>query len=411
MLSLVAALALAPVQLQNWALLDDLSRRSFDFFWQQSHPLTGFTKDRAANFVSSDGYTVASVASTGYALSALSIGVERGWVSRADALARARLTANSLRNRASRFRGWFFHFIDWSNGARVWNSEASSIDTAILVAGLLVAEQYFKDPTLTADSVAIRSGIDWQWMLTNNGAMPNSLTFCHGWTPETGFISYRWNSYSEHLLLLIQALGSSRAVPDGVWSAFSRPLVTYSSITCIAAGPLYLHQIPQGFLDFSLRKDAFNYDYHQNSRSATLANRLYCINNPNHFAGYGSNFWGLSAADGPDGYQAFGAPGWGVDNGTINPAATVASMMFLPTQCQAAANAILAGNPTAYGRYGFANGLNPTRNWRSPDVIGIDLGMMLLGIENARDKLPWRLSMAHPVNGLGMKRAKLIMRK
>jgi hypothetical protein len=249
-------------------------------------------------------------------------------------------------------------------------------------------------------------------MLTNGGALPNSLTFCHGWTPEGGFIPYRWDSYSEHLLLLIQALGSSTSsVPYEVWTSFSRPLITYGGFTVIQAGPLYLHQIPQGFLDFGLHKDAYGYDYAQNSRSATLADRTYCINNPHGFTGYGANFWGLSASDGPDGYAAFGGPGWGADNGTINPAAMLASAMFTPAQCMAAANAIYVGYPSWFGRYGFADGINPSRNWRSPDVIGIDLGMMMLGIENARDRLPWRLSMSHPVNVLGFKRARLTMRK
>lgn len=386
-------------------LLDDLSRKAFDFFWQESHPLTGFTKDRAANLTNNDSFTVSSVASTGFTFVALSVGAERGWVTKSSALSRARITASNLRSRAAKQNGWFYHFIDWQTGARVWNCEVSSIDTSILVAGLIVAKEYFRDTTLSRDVDAIINGIDWNWMLTNGGTQPTMLTFSHGWRPENGWISNRWDTYSEQLILLIQALGAWSNCPTGIWAAMNRPHINYQGIELLMGGPLFIHQMSNGFLNFNSKRCALGYDYWVATRRATLANRLYCINNPNNFTAYGPNFWGLTACDGPDGYGGFGAPGWGDDNGTVAPTCVAAAIDYLPDQAQAALNSMRATYPQGYGRYGFSNGINPHRNWFGPDVIGIDLGMMLCAIENKRDGFVHRMSEKSKIIQVGMRRA------
>lgn len=405
MLALALTMALGTDVPQGQALLDDLSQRAVQFFWNESHPSSGFTKDRAANLTNGDSYTVASVASTGFAMVALAVGSERGWLDQTAALERARVTAINLRYRAAKNRGWFYHFINWFTGARVWNCEVSSIDTSILVAGLLVADRYFKDPQLTGDINAIVNGIDWQWMLTNGGTLPNALTYSHGWRPENGWISNRWADYSEQLILMVQGLGASPSVPDGTWTAIQRNMYMYEGLQLLTGGPLFIHQMSHGFLEFENRRDKLGYDYWIATRRATLANRTYCINNPRGFAAYGPLFWGLTASDGPDGYDAFGAPVWGSDNGTVAPTCVAASIEFTPLESQQTLDSMRVNYPQAYGRYGFSNALNPHRNWVGPDVIGIDLGMMLCAIENKRDNFVHRHSAQHPINQIGMKRA------
>jgi hypothetical protein len=397
-------------QLQGDALLDDLSYKAFRYFWEQSNVATGLTKDRAANLTTTDGYNVASIAATGYSLVAYAIGADRGWIGKSSARTRVRLTLQYLNTSGAKKNGWFYHFVNWQTGQRVWNSEVSSIDTAILIAGMLVAERYFADSQITASTNSILKAIDWHWMLTDGGAKPNSLTFCHGWTPESGFIPYRWDTYSEEMMLYVQAYGAYPALPLGCWAAVSKPMVTYGGYTVISGGPLFMHQMSHGFLDIKGIKQG-SYDYWENSRQDTLASRQYCINNPKHYTGYGANFWGLSAGDTPDGYMALGAPGWGSDNGTIIPTSAIASVMFTPTESKAAADYIYSYRPAAYGRYGFSNGINPSRNWIDPDVIGIDLGMMLVGIANYKDNFVHKWSTAHPIIKSGILRMLLLTKK
>lgn len=406
MTSIALAIGLATAQgpLQGQALLDDMSQRAVQFFVNESHPATGFTKDRASNF-GTDNFSVASVASTGFALSAYAIGAERGWIPRATALTKTRNTVFALRNLAARHRGWFYHFIDWQTGVRVWNSELSSIDTSILLAGMIAADEYFNDPTLRAQVKGIISEINWQWMLTDGGARPNELNVGHGWRPESGFITNRWDNYSEQLILMLQYLGAWDACPTAVWTSPVRERFTYSNIELLTGGPLFIHQMSHGFVDFDKRRDRMGYDYWVATRRATMANRRYCITNPRGFSGYGSQFWGLTASDGPDGYGAFGAPIWGDDNGTVAPTTVAASIEFLTAECQLTLNTMRTQHANAYGRYGFSNGINPSRNWVGPDVIGIDLGMAMCAIENFRDGFVHKQSEKSQIIQRGLRRA------
>ncbi|MBS1714565.1 MAG: hypothetical protein JST30_09545 [Armatimonadetes bacterium] len=398
------ALASITLPVQGEPLLDELAHKAFDYFWEQSHPSTGFTKDRAANFVSSDSYTTASVASTGFALSAYALGSERGWTDRASALARTQATLYALRTVWQKSHGWYYHFVDWRTGQRVWSSEVSSIDTAILLMGALTAERYFQDPAVTSHVDAMLAAVDWSWMLTDGGSKPASQTFCMGWKPESGFLPYRWDTYSELMGLYLLALGHWPSMPANCWTAWTRPQVSYDGYHMLVGGPLFMHQMSHVFFSFQNTRDGLGYDYWGEGRQATLANRKYCINNPKHYAGFSDVFWGLSAGDTPDGYMALGAPGNIVDNGTVVPTSAVASVMFTPLESQAAAAHFKSAYPSAYGKYGFANGINPGRNWRSPDVIGIDLGMMMLGIADFQDHFAHRWFMSHPVPRTGMAR-------
>lgn len=393
---------------QGQALLDDLSRRAVTFFVQESNPVTGFTKDRASNLGAPDRFDISSIASTGFSLSAYAIGAERGWIPRDDALARSRNTAQQVLTKVPHYKGWFVHFYHWQTAARAWESEYSTIDTAIFLAGLLVAERAFKDPQLTATTNAILNRIDWSAMLTDGGAKPASLTFSHGYRPEAGgYLGNRWDWYSEQLILVLLGLGSWTGMPTGAWGAIDRPVATYQGIDTLVGGPIFLHHMSNIFVDFRSRRDAQGYDYWVSSRNAALAQIAYATANPKGWKGYGPNVWGLSACDSPTGYKAHGFQGFGEDDGTLAPMGAVTSVFLTRAESLRAAETLRLRYPNIFGRYGFSVSFNPTQNWVSPDVIGIDIGMMLLGIENARDRFPQRMAMSHPIIAKGIIRAGL----
>ena len=387
--------------------LIDLQRRAVEFFVKESHPITGLTKDRASNVADRDDYTVASTASTGFALVAGALGTQRGWLKRADALAQARRTVAFCAKSLPHEHGFAYHFIDWSTGKRVWNCEASTIDTSILLAGMLAAERYWKDPQVTRDVDAFAKRIDWKWALTNQGAMPNEPHVTMGWKPEDGFIKARWSDYNEAKMLYIQAYGFTPTMTTAGWDAIVRKPETYQGIDFILGGPLFMHQMTECFYTMKGLRDRLGYSYYVASKNAALANRAYCIANPKGFAGYGPNFWGLSACDFPDGYSAFGAPGWIEDGGTITPTSAVASYYWIPKEATDFVTAMRKDHPKAWGRYGFPNGYCPSKDWIDKDVIGIDLGMMLCNLANAEDEFVSKLSSQRPEIRLGYQRAGL----
>jgi len=395
--------------LQGQALLDDLSQKAVKFFWEQSNPVTGLTKDRAANFKATDEYIVASVAASGYALAAYAIGAHRGWLDRQKALERSRFSVDWLNKHGLKEHGWFYHFVDWRNGERHWNSEASSIDTGLLLAGEIIAEQEFKDQKLTELVNETFANIDWKWMLTDNGAQPKSTTLCMGWHPEGGFISARWDAQYESTFLNLIALGSSKVIPDALWTSIRRtPIVSYQGNNFIIGGTIFMHQMSQVFLNFKDMRDEAGYDYWIEGRNACRGQKAYAIANPKGFKGYGPDFWGLNAGDAPSGYVGNGVPeGTGGDDGTISPTGAIASIIYDRAGAISVANHLAKDYPETLGIYGFSNGVNPSQNWHGPDVIGIDLGMELLAIESDRDGLPQKLSLASPIYQEGLRRAGL----
>ncbi len=409
MIGLMLAFSLTVSPLTGQALMDDVSKRAVQYFWEQSNPLTGLAKDRASNSKAIDDHDVASVAATGYALAAYAVGSERGWLPKAKARDRTRMTLRWLKTKALKERGWFYHFINWKTGERIWKSEASSIDTCLLLAGAIIADSEFKDAEISALVKSIAHDIDWNWMLTDGGAKPGKLTLCMGWHPETGFIKARWNEYYEATFLVILMLGADKDIPaSAAWEAIKRQVLTYHGIEVLTGGPIFMHQMSQQFLDFSGQRDLLGYDYWVEGRNSCLANRQYCIDNPKQFKGFGPNFWGLNAGDAPSGYVGNGAPradGVAGDDGTVSPTGALASVLYIPEIAKSTADYLRTNYSSGYGKYGFSNGINPTLNWFSPDVIGIDLGMAMLSIEDARDHLPQRLSLRNPIYQRGMKRA------
>lgn len=407
---LTAALLLLSTQTApptGQALLDSLSQKAVRYFWEQTHPVTGLTKDRASNFEKPDKHEVASVAACGYALSAWAVGVHRGWLPKKEAVKRSTAMLAWLNKHGLKEHGWFFHFVNWKNGERVWNCESSSIDTGLLLAGAIMAEQEYNDAGFSKEFKRTMDAIDWKWMLTNGGKMPNATTLCMGWGPEHGFINARWDGLYESSFLNLIALGASKDVPDKLWKDIRRTPVKESNgrqYIIAGSGTIFIHQMSQEFVNMKGMRDNLGYDYWVEGRNNALAQRQYCIDNPKGFKGYGANFWGLNAGDAPSGYVGNGVPD-GPDDGTVSPTGAIATVMYDKEMAMEVANHLAKDFPETYGIYGFSNGINPSKDWHGPDVIGIDLGMCLLAIEDARDGLPHKLAAKSKIYQLGLKRA------
>ena len=380
---------------ENARLFEEIERRACDYFWFEANPSTGLVKDRAGN-TRGDDFPVASIAATGFGLAALAVSVERGWLPREAARARAELTLAFAHDTLAAEHGWFFHFMDWKSGARAWESEVSSIDTALFIAGALVAGEYFGGRAKEIAASLYRR-VNFHWMLTDGGARPDELLLSHGWKPGRGFLKPRWDTYSEHLVLGLLALGApGTPIPDQAWDAWKRNLADASGGRTFTTGPLFVHQYSHAFVDFRGRRDRLGFNYWETAVAATRANRDFCIAQAAQFKTYGRNSWGLSATDGPDGYRAYSAPpGETLHDGTVAPWAVVAAMPFIDE----AADAVVEwrkSQPRLWGRYGFSSGFNLDRDWFSTEVIGIDLGAAALLLENQRSGLVWRLFMQIP---------------
>lgn len=402
--AMMALVVMGPAAAQEGPpTLDEIQQRAVAYFVEQAHPLTGLVKDRARNQGPDDNYTVASVAATGFGLAALCVGAERGWLPWADAQERCERTLRSFDGSGpvtvEGREGFCCHFVDWATGRRVWESEVSSIDTALLVCGALVAGQYFAGTEVQRLADDLYRRVNWTWLLTDGGERPESRFIGHGWRPESGFIPYRWDNYSEHLAQCLLAIGSPRhPIPAECWDAWNRQEGEYAGLRTFADVPLFCHQFSHCFVDFRGLRDRGGYDYWKSAVNATAINRFFCQKEAAIHRAYGEGLWGLSACDYPDGYRAFHAPpNWADHDGTVAPLAALASMPFDPEGALEVAVRLYEGyGERAWGYYGFCDAVNLDRDWFDPDTIGIDVGAALLMIENHRSGLLWRLFMGVP---------------
>jgi hypothetical protein len=375
------------------AFLEDLERRSFQYFWDQASPVTGLVLDRTKTNGSpadEDHRYIASIAATGFGLTAICIAAEHSWITRAAARERVRATLRFFAGRALQEHGWFYHWMDVNNGDRRWRSEVSSIDTALLVAGALTAGQYFREDSEIGNlATRIYERIDFPWMLNGH---PTLLSM--GWHPETGFIKARWDEYSEHLILYLLAIGSpTHPITPEAWYAWKRNWNEYAGHRYLGKTPLFTYQYSQAWIDFRGRRETRgeHVNYFDNSVKATLAHRQFCIDLAKEFSGYGPNVWGISASDSAKGYVVWGGPprDRAID-GTVVPYAAAGSLMFVPHLAMVALTTMRTKYPLVYTKYGFADAFNPNTGWVNRDVIGIDLGITLLSAENAGTGNVWR---------------------
>jgi hypothetical protein len=393
------AYALAP---GDEAFLEDVQRRAFRFFDEQADPTTGQVRDRARTDGSPHDAShrdVASIAATGYGLAALCIAADRGWLARADAVRRGRNTIAFLAGRMPHERGWFYHFVNARTGAREWKSELSSIDTALLIAGVLTVRQCFSDDhALVAAATAVYRRIEFAWMLNGDRHLLSM-----GWKPESGFLDARWKHHCELMILYLLAIGSpTHPIPAEAWYAWERPVLKFDGFEYVShADPLFVHQYSHAWVDFRGRREARppHIDWWENSITATRAHKAFCLAlSAMYPKSYSDDVWGITASDGPAGYHAWGGPPpQGPIDGTVVPCASGGSLMFTPDITLGALKAMKQRfGEKIYGRYGFADAFNPTIDWVNPDVIGIDVGITLLSAENLRSGNVWKWFMANP---------------
>jgi hypothetical protein len=259
------------------AFLEDLSRRSFAFFWEQADASTGIVRDRARTDGGPSNAHIGSIAAVGFGLSGLCIAAERGWHPRPDAIARARTTLRWFAERMPHERGWFYHFVDPATGARQWQSELSSIDTALLLAGVITVRGCFPEaPDVARYADAIFRRVDFQWMLAGSPSI-----FAHGWKPESGFLAGRWDRYCELMILYLLGIGSpTHAIPAASWRAWSRPVMKFDGFTYISwSDPLFVHQYSHAWIDFRGRRERWEggVDWFENSVIATRAHKAFML--------------------------------------------------------------------------------------------------------------------------------------
>jgi len=402
-----ASTPIAPSTLTDDQFLDLMQQVGCLYFTEQASPVNGQVLDRAAAFPTNgqiDTRTMASIAATGFGLSALCIADQRGYQPHANILAQVRRTLDYHCNTLPNVHGFYYHFNDVNTGQRYRTVELSSIDTAILLCGVLTARAWFQqDAEIVQLATTIYERVDWPWML--NGGQ----TFSMGWTPENGFIASRWEHYCELMMLYLLALGSpTHPIDPACWSAWSRPTITYNGLTYIsAADPLFVHQYSHAWFDFRNKQDQFA-NYFTNSVTATQAHEAFCIGMG---APYSQDYWGISASDSQHGYTAWGGPNaagqsFGGVDGSVVPNAAAGSLPFLSTDCLRTLRALKDSyGSQAWGRYGFCDAFHPAANWYDPDVLGIDLGISVLMAENLRTGFVWNTFARNPEVGIAMQRA------
>jgi len=440
--------AIAELSASDDAFFDDLQQRTFRFFWDTTNPANGLATDRYPR------PPYASIAATGFALTAYPIGIERGWITRAEGRQRVLTTLRFFHaapqgpqaRDVSGFMGFFYHYLDTVTGLRVDGTELSTVDTALLLGGVLFCRSYFT--WLHADEAEIRrladaiyARVDWRWAQQPADRSP---AINLGWLPDRGFIRYSWFGYSEAMILYLLALGSpTNAVEPDAWTAWQRDFdktwgLNFGPQPHLGFAPMFAHQYSHAWIDFRGIRDGYmrgrDLDYFENSRRATYAQRAYAMTNPEGWKGYGPDVWGLTACDGPGNlshlykgrdrrFHAYWPRGPGQrDDGTIAPTAALGSIAFAPEICVPAALRMQRDyGQNILGPYGCVDSFNPSFDfsdlapttgrtipgvgWVAPGYLGIDQGPIVAMIENWKSGLIWKTMRANPHIIRGLRRA------
>jgi hypothetical protein len=382
-----------PLSQDDEDFLEDLSRRAFLYFWEQADPHTGLVLDRVrADTVRSkrQSLDVASTANTGFGLTAFCIAAERGWQNRGVIRERILATLRHLMFDQPHVRGWFYHFVNCKTGAREWKSELSTIDTALLLCGVLVAASYFADdPEIPRLARALYERVEFSWMYD-----PLTGLLRMGWYPEKGFLRAEWVDYREGTVLQLLAIGSApHPIPVEAWYRFERDPAMFDHYRWIGRGPIFTHQYSHAWIDYRGLRDGppFEINYFNNSIIATRAHRAFCLSLRGEFPSFSENLWGLSPSDSEIGYIIWGDVGTKRDvDGSVVPSAVAGSLMFTPDICLPALRFMREQfGDLIYGPYGFVDSFNPQTSWANPDYVGIDQGITLLSAENLRSGRVW----------------------
>ncbi len=392
-----APVPVSRVSPEDDAFLEDMSKRSFMFLWEHTNHKNGLTLDR----VGRDGTrkpeghrarNIASVAASGFALTGYCIAADRNWIPKDQLIERTRNTLDFFANKSFHNNGWFYHFVDFETGERRWNSEISSIDTALLLGGIMTVKQCFSDDrqiVQLADKIIDR--VDYKWMQAGDQYLLN-----HGYRPEVGFLKNFWGKYSEQMILYLLGIGSkTHPISPNAWYAWERDWNEFGGYRYLASSsPLFLHQYSHAWVDFRNRREHRPpfVNYYENSVQATRAHHKFFVDVlSKEFPKYSATMWGLSASDSERGYIAWGAPPrHDRTDGSVVPYAVAGSLMFTPDIALRTLKHMKEEyGDKVYGKYGFADAFNPHNGWVDGDILGIDQGMTLLGAENMRSGKIW----------------------
>ena len=399
----------------NDEFLDYVQQTCFDYFWYTANPANGMIPDRSANG------SACSIASVGFGLSAIAIAIDHGWITRSQGVARVKTTLSTFWLQPQGpgtggiigYNGWFYHFLDMNSALRSGTTELSSIDTALLLAGILHVRQYFDGSS--DDETAIRTlaeeifnRVNWTWMAQGTDAV------AMGWQPTTGFSGYgNWVGYNEAMVLYLLGLGTAtNPLPATAWNVWTSGYTWQTNYgqAYVPFPPLFGHEYSHCWIDFRHVADPYmnshNATYFLNSRRASLAEVFYSIANPYSHVGYSSNVWGLTASDGPSGYTVHGLPPVGFDDGTIAPTAAGGAMAFTPEYSLPALLYFYSHyRPRIWTALSFRDAFNLGQGWYDTDELGIDQGPIIIMIENYRTQRPWKLFMQNEEIQRGLSRA------
>lgn len=442
-------------RLDEQSLLEDLSARTFRFFWETANPDNGLIPDRYPT------ESFSSIAAVGFALTAYPIGVKRGYITRGEARERTLKTLRLFHDMPQGpepegmigYKGFFYHFLHMDTGARWATTELSTVDTALFVAGALFAQSYFNGDH--PDAVEIRdlaekiyARIDWRW------SQASSSRITLAWRPERGFSAHHWSGYNEAMIVYLLGLGTpepEHALEPAAWQAWTERYDefwgSHYNQEHLLFSPGFGHQYTHVWVDFRGIQDRYmrqrGLDYFENSRRAALAQYAYAEENPMGWRGYGDGVWGLTASDGPGravleyegeqrqfrGYAArgIGYPsshsglGSSYDDGTIAPTAAISSIVFTPELSIQGIRELRARyGKHIYSEYGFLDAFNPSFTfdvelkrgrvipgfgWVADDYLGIDQGPILLMIENYRSGFVWEVMRSNSHIRRGLRRA------
>lgn len=405
---------MAPRTLDDVALLDLIQRKTFRYFWDFAHPISGLARDRSDPRPGFGPDTVA-IGASGFGIMAILVAAQRHWITRRDAANRLLQIVRFL-EKARRYRGVFPHFLHGATGETIPFSSKDDggdlVETSYLCMGLLTARQYFngdntEESELRARINALWDAVEWSWH-TRGGA---KVLYWH-WSPN-----YAWSmdleirGWNESLITYVLAASSPRyAIAADAYhcgwaegACFKNGKEFYG--ICLPLGPDYggpLFFAHSSFLGLDPRGLQDRYaDYWEQNVNHTLINRQHCIRNANHFKGYGAECWGLTASDDHLGYHAHAPDN---DLGVIAPTAALASFPYTPEHSMRALRHFYYGMGSKIWReYGFVDAFNETLDWYAPSHLGIDQGPIIVMIENYRSGLLWNLFMSCPEVQSGLK--------
>ncbi|SPE50666.1 conserved hypothetical protein [Verrucomicrobia bacterium] len=396
------------------AFLDYVQETCFDYFWYTANSTNGLVPDRSATG------SACSIAAVGFGLTAIGIAIDHGWITRSQGVARVEATLNTFlqgpqgsgTSGVIGYNGWFYHFLNMDSALRSGTSELSSIDTTLLLAGVLYVKQYFSGTDSDETSIrtmadAIFNRVNWDWMARGTNAVSMA------WYPETGFSANNWVGYNEGMIIYCLGLGTAtNPLPASAWSQWTTKYnwATNYGQAYVFYPPLFVYQYSHCWIDFRHVADPYmnshSSSYFINSRRAALAQVAYSIANPDDMVGYSSNVWGLTASDDPSGYAVHGLPPVGFDNDTIASTAAGGSMAFTPEYSLPTLQYFYSHyRARIWTAFSFRDAFNLKQGWYDTDELGIDQGPIVIMIENYRTQRVWQLFMQNAEAQRGLERA------